>query len=337
MKRGDSGLCLVVGVDKPAGLSSHDVVNRCRGIFGERRCGHLGTLDPLATGVLPVCIGPATRLDAFMEADSKAYEATVAFGTSTDTDDAEGAVINQGPVPEEVFDPFFATSFVEHLVGKHQQLPPVYSALKKNGVKAYEAARRGHVIDLSPRSIEIYETKLLGIHGIDGFEAPAWTIRVAVSKGTYIRALARDMGNALGCPAHLQALRRLRVGNLGIEECVSLESLEALGVRAALDPVRLLGLRFAFADSSQKPVLENGGVIPAAEVKLYEPLPASSMDDLCACTAGICPSVREPGEGECFSFILDNELKAIYNYDEHRRVFKPRCVFQKGVDRGQGL
>ena len=135
-KRGTTDLSLMVAVDKPSGMTSHDVVNRVRRIFGERRVGHTGTLDPLASGVLPVCIGPATRLDNYLVGHAKSYVVSVIFGAATDTDDAEGEVIRTGDVPEEVFDPFFATTFVAGLVGKSKQLPPVYSAIKVAGTKA---------------------------------------------------------------------------------------------------------------------------------------------------------------------------------------------------------
>ena len=163
MKRGQSGISCLVGVDKPRGMSSHDVVNACRRIFGERRVGHTGTLDPLATGALCICVGPATRLDAYMTNHDKTYDVRIAFGVATDTDDAEGEPIRTAPVPERVCDRAFAQEHVAGLVGKHKQLPPAYSAIKRGGVKAYEAARAGNVVQLEPRDIEIYEATLLGL------------------------------------------------------------------------------------------------------------------------------------------------------------------------------
>ena len=150
MKRGESGLSLVVGVDKPSGMTSHDVVNRCRRIFGEKRVGHTGTLDPLASGVLPICIGPATRLGAYLTGHDKAYRATIAFGVGTDTDDCEGTVTRTGEAPVEAGDRSFAEQAVEQMLGPQKQMPPAYSAIKVNGKKSYEAAREGHIIELSP-------------------------------------------------------------------------------------------------------------------------------------------------------------------------------------------
>ncbi len=224
VKRGLSGLSLVVGVNKPAGMSSHDVVNRCRSIFGERRVGHTGTLDPMATGVLPICVGPATRLGAYLTGHDKRYRVSIAFGAGTDTDDAAGTVVRTGEVPDRVLDPEFAAAFVASLVGRRKQMPPAYSAIKVNGKKSYEAARAGNIIDLAPRDIEVYDARLLGVHEGDGEELPSWDVSFEVSKGTYIRSLARDAGVALGCPAHVAALERTELGLLTLEECVSLET-----------------------------------------------------------------------------------------------------------------
>ncbi|MBQ3106575.1 MAG: tRNA pseudouridine(55) synthase TruB, partial [Eggerthellaceae bacterium] len=166
MKRGSSGLSLVVAVDKPSGMSSHDVVNRCRRIFGEKRVGHTGTLDPLASGVLPICVGPAARLDAYMTNHDKRYVVQVVFGASTDTDDCMGSVLNTGSVPSRLYSEEFATDFVAGLVGKHRQLPPVYSAIKVNGEKACDAARKGRIIDLTPREIEVYDARLVSMEEV---------------------------------------------------------------------------------------------------------------------------------------------------------------------------
>ena len=334
MKRGASGLSLVVGVDKPAGASSHDAVNRCRSIFGEKRVGHTGTLDPLASGVLPVCIGPATRLAAFLTEHDKRYTVRIAFGTATDTDDAEGEVLRTAAVPDEVFDPAFAQSFVASLVGKHKQLPPVYSALKVGGVKACDAARRGHIIDLAPRDIEIFDASLVGISGFQAGEEAAWDVSFHVSKGTYIRSLARDMGVALDTCAHVAALRRTRVGELDIEECVSLETLGRVRTAAALDPVRLLGLRMVFLDEGGERLVANGSPLASHDAPLFERRRASAAAEMCACTAGVRQSTDAPSEGELVSVIARNKLYGIYEYDGERERYTARCVFQTGVSRG---
>ena len=143
MKRGTTDLCLVLAVDKPSGMTSHDVVSRARRIFGEKRIGHTGTLDPLASGVLPLCVGPATRLDQFLTGHDKSYVVSVVFGAATDTDDCDGEVIRTGVVPDEVFDPFFASVFVGGLVGKSKQLPPVYSAIKVGVTEGLRCGSQG--------------------------------------------------------------------------------------------------------------------------------------------------------------------------------------------------
>ncbi len=335
MKRGSSGLSLVVGVDKPTGVTSHDVVNRCRSIFNERRVGHMGTLDPMAGGVLPICVGPATRLDAYLTGYDKRYTATIAFGVGTDTDDATGQVIRTGTVPECVRDERFASSFMAEMVGEHTQMPPAYSAIKVQGVKAYEAARTGAIIDLAPRDIEIYDARLLAIGQASQGGLPTWDVEVHVSKGTYIRALARDMGVALGTPAHVVELTRTALGNLELCECVSLETLAEFKERSALDPVQLLGFRLVFASDSLTQRVENGAALSASEVVLFERPSGTAEAELCACTSGVRESTVPPKEGEVVAVIVDNRLKALYEYRDDQSSYLARCVFQTGVSRGE--
>lgn len=332
MKRGESGLSLLVGVDKPQGMSSHDAVNRCRRIFGERRVGHTGTLDPLATGVLPVCIGPATRLDRYMTGHNKVYRVTMRFGSETATDDAEGQVVRCAPCPPDLLDGGFASSYIEGLVGEHLQEPPRYSAVKVDGRKAYEVARKGGAAALEPRPIRILEARLLersaGPEG-DGCE---WTAEFAVSKGTYIRSIARDIGRELGCFAHVTALRRMASGSLSLEYCHSLETLEDLGQQAALDPVRFLGMRYAFGDDAASAIL-NGAALDAGALHLCEPLRAEPQPCAC-CGSGVVPSDTPPQPGEAVAVILENRLKAIYRYDAQAGRYRTDCVFSQPIARG---
>ena len=337
MKRGDSGLSLVVGVNKPAGMSSHDVVNRCRRIFGERRVGHTGTLDPMATGVLPICVGPATRLDAYLVGHDKHYRVRIAFGAATTTDDAEGEIVRTGDVPARVLDPAFAASFAKGLAGARKQLPPAYSAIKVNGRKACDAARQGTIIDLAPRDIVVHDARLVAVHEAgDGCELPSWDVEFHVSKGTYIRALARDAGAALGCPAHVAALERTQLGLLRLEECVTLETLAELGDRAALDPVHLLGTRFLYADGPLAAGVRNGNALPGSS-ELFERRRGALDAEICACTAGVRESCEAPHDGEVVAVIAENKLVALYAYDEGRAAYRARCVFQTGVSRGRDL
>lgn len=337
MKRGASGLSLVVGVNKPIGMSSHDVVNRCRRIFGEHRVGHTGTLDPLATGALLVCVGPATRLDAYLSGHDKHYRVRISFGASTTTDDAAGEVVRTGAVPSNVLDGEFAAAFVAGLVGEHRQMPPAYSAIKVNGTKACDAARKGVIIDLAPRDIQVYEAKLLEVIGSDGDGRPSWDVSFYVSKGTYIRSLARDVGVAVGCPAHVGALERTTVGSLQLDECVTLETLEQVRERAALDPIELLGHRFSYLDEGHEDVVRNGSPMTASDFPLFERRRGSAQAALCACTAGVRESREAPRDGEIVSVIARNRLAALYAYDEDRALFRARCVFQTGVSRGSDI
>lgn len=334
MKRGESGLCLVVGVDKPSGMTSHDVVSRCRRIFGERRVGHTGTLDPLASGVLPICVGPAARLDAFLTGHDKRYVVKVVFGAATDTDDRTGEVIRTGEVPNEVLDPLFARTFIASLVGRFKQLPPVYSAIKVNGQKACDQVRRGNIINLEPRDVEVFSAELLDIGGADGVEPAAWEIAFHVSKGTYIRALARDIGVAVGCPAHVGELRRVSAGQLHIDDCVRLETLEDIGTRAALDPIRLLGLRFAYVDGDVERRVKSGNALFRDQLMLCERRQTSAAREICACTSGVRESCEEPHAGELVAVVANNKLVALYEFEEEAQRYKARCVFQTGVSRG---
>ena len=331
-KRGTSDYSLLVGINKPKGMSSHDAVNRVRTIFGERRVGHMGTLDPLATGVLPVCIGPATRLDAFMVGHDKTYIAEVKFGAETNTADSEGEVVATGEPISMFYDQTFADSYVASLVGEHDQQPPAFSAIKVNGQVAYKMARAGAEVDLPTRRIEIYAADLLDVDESEEDGALCWRIRLSVSKGTYIRSIAQDIGRDLGCPTHLSGLERVQVGSIALDDCVSIETLENLKDRAALDPIRALGFRYAFIDDAVK--VANGAFFRSSDISLYQPLKRDFRATACGCTSQAVLSDVEPVDGENVCFIVDNKLAAIYSFDARARMFKPSCVFNKGVIRG---
>lgn len=209
-------------VDKPAGLTSHDVVARIRKLGGLRRVGHTGTLDPMATGVLVLCLGKATRLIPFIEeaggSEAKEYEASIRFGFETTTDDAEGeprtAVVDPASLTRESID-----SALSGFRGDLLQIPPAFSAKKIDGERAYARARRGEDVNLKPVPVHVAAAELMD------FENPTARIRFACSRGTYIRALARDLGRAVGTGAHLAGLRRTRSGAAMIEAAVALATL----------------------------------------------------------------------------------------------------------------
>lgn len=247
-RRGATGLSGILAVDKPAGITSHDVVARIRRATGEGRVGHAGTLDPMATGVLVVLVGPAARLAPYLTSATKSYRASITFGSATDTDDAEGRVIREASVPPHVLDVGFATDTIKGLTGTHEQVPPAFSAIKRDGVVAYKAAREGDALSLEPRRIEVEATSLVSV------EPPAtWVVDLTVSKGTYIRAIARDLGTSLGSAAHLTALTRTTSGMLDIARAHDLETLtDRTHVEAAfLDPVRATGLRVIEGDIAE--------------------------------------------------------------------------------------
>lgn len=352
MKRGTSGLSLVVPVRKPSGMSSHDVVNRVRRILGERRVGHAGTLDPLAEGVLPIMVGPATRLDRYMASHDKTYTVDVVFGTSTTTDDREGDVMHVASVPTEVASEEFARAFCRSLIGRSKQIPPVYSAIKTNGKKACDEARRGNMIVLEPRDIEVYDAELVALGNVGPDErhdaagapygapasvpydgAPYWTVRFSVSKGTYIRSLARDIGPALKTYAHVGALRRESVGGVEIDECASLEALEEHGAALAIDPMRFLDMRVAFPDEEAAQAVENGRALRAHGLELFERGRGHCREIAC-CTPTVVRSCHALADGELVALIIKNRLKAVYRHDEASGLLKPDCIFQKGVCRG---
>ena len=262
-RRGESGLCGIIAIDKPAGMTSHDVVDRVRNVTGERRVGHAGTLDPMATGLLVMLIGPATRLAPFLTSTEKSYAATIVFGAQTDTDDADGSVTATAPIPDEVCDPLFAAGVVAGLVGEHEQIPPAFSAIKRGGKVAHVAARSGEVLEIEPRRIEITDARLLGVDA----ERGEWDVELTVSKGTYIRAIARDLGPALGTVAHLGALRRTRSGALDVADSTPLDALgDGVDITELFaDPVRALALPFVEATEQQAVDVRDGKRLPVAD------------------------------------------------------------------------
>lgn len=245
MKRGASGINALIAIDKPLGLTSHDVVSRVRRAFGEKRVGHAGTLDPNASGVLVVGIGLATKLLGLLTLDRKGYVADISFGTRTSTDDADGQVITTAPVPEKLRDAEFAQDACRQLIGTIDQLPPAVSAISVEGKRAYQLVREGKTPELVARRVHIYDATFLAVHTPSADEAPIWTIAFDVSKGTYIRSIARDLGQELGTEAHISGLRRTFSGPITLGSCVSLEELEQNPTEVlnakSLNPTEVLG------------------------------------------------------------------------------------------------
>lgn len=216
LKNAISGILVV---DKPVGLTSHDVVQIIRSGTGIRRAGHTGTLDPRASGVLVVLIGPAVRLSEFVSASDKRYQAILRLGSTTDTYDAEGRFTRQSSAPVNVTEEKFEEA-LKQFIGEIEQTPPPFSAVKVHGRKAYEMARQGEEVELTPRKIQVYHLEVLE------WAPPEVVIDVHCSSGTYVRSLANDMGNVLGCGAYLVGLRRTKNGRFSLRDAIPLRKLQ---------------------------------------------------------------------------------------------------------------
>ncbi|MBE3557921.1 MAG: tRNA pseudouridine(55) synthase TruB [Ktedonobacteraceae bacterium] len=208
----------ILVINKATGMTSHDVVARVRRVLKQRRVGHAGTLDPAASGVLPVCLGQATRVAEYLSDSGKAYRAEITFGVVTDTGDAEGTVIRTADSSKLNREHIEAE--LQHFLGPQLQVPPRFSAIKLQGQPAYKLARAGTEVSLQARPIEIERLYIIDWH------APRLTLDIACSKGTYIRSLAYDLGERLGCGAHLSALVRTRSGPFTLADSITLEQLE---------------------------------------------------------------------------------------------------------------
>ncbi|MBO5292630.1 MAG: tRNA pseudouridine(55) synthase TruB [Lachnospiraceae bacterium] len=207
----------VINVYKEAGFTSHDVVAKLRGIAGQRKIGHTGTLDPDAVGVLPVCLGNATKLCDMLTDETKEYEACLQLGITTDTQDLSGSILSEKKV--EVTEEAFRQAALS-FVGEYDQIPPMYSALKVNGKKLYELAREGKTVERRARRVQIFSLEILEV------KIPFATMRVTCSKGTYIRTLCQDIGEKLGCGGAMKSLKRTRVGCFTLEKACTLAVLQ---------------------------------------------------------------------------------------------------------------
>jgi tRNA pseudouridine55 synthase len=289
----------ILNVNKPRGLTSHDVVERVRLLSGERRVGHAGTLDPIATGVLLVCLGKATRVTEYLMSSEKVYLAEIRLGITTETNDAEGRVKRIAPEVgvslEEV------EEALSDFIGKIEQVPPMYSAIKRKGTPLYKLARRGITVEREPRLVEIYDIKVIE------WSPPLLTIEVTCSPGTYIRALARDLGERLGCGGHLAGLVRTRSGRFSLEDSLSLASLEEASALGRFSEV-LLPLDEALLDfPAVKLDLEaEWRVIHGQSVKI------NSI----------------PGKSDiCRAYSNNGDFIAILSYEGETGLWRPKKVF----------
>ena len=295
LKNAISGILVV---DKPVGMTSHDVVQAIRTGTGIRRAGHTGTLDPRASGVLVILIGPAVRLSEYVSASDKRYQAIIRLGASTDTFDADGRFTQRQDVPINVTEQQFETE-LKKFIGRIEQTPPPYSAVKVQGRKAYEMAREGEEVDLEPRKIQVYNLDLLE------WAPPEAVIDVYCSSGTYVRSLAHDLGEKLGCGAHLVGLRRTKSGRFTLREAVPLRK-----------------LRETFENGTWYQLL-----IPAAEALSDWPVVELTHEQVEAVRHGH----RVPGDasqGNLARGISEaGELIALLEFDANTNEWQPKKVF----------
>lgn len=288
----------VLVVDKPIGLTSHDVVQIIRRGTGIRRAGHTGTLDPRASGVLVVLVGPAVRLSEYVSASDKRYQATIRLGTATDTYDADGTFTTPTISVDDITEDLF-TEILEKFIGTIEQVPPPYSAVKVKGRKAYEMARQGQEVDLEPRTIQVYSLEVLE------WAPPEVVIDVYCSSGTYVRSLAHDLGRELGCGAYLIGLRRTKSGRFTLRDAV---------------PMRRLQEAFTAGDWYRH-------LIPAAEALADWPMVELDADQVELVRHGHRVAADPGSKGWARGVSQQGDLVALLEIDPETLEWQPKKVF----------
>ena len=294
----------IINIHKEKGYTSHDVVAKLRGIVGQKKIGHTGTLDPDATGVLPVCFGKGTKLCDMLTDKNKTYETVLLLGTTTDTQDISGTVLAEAAwehlESEEV------RACIRSFVGAYEQVPPMYSALKVNGKKLYELAREGIEIERKARPVEIFEMEVLSM------KLPRVRMRVTCSKGTYIRTLCHDIGQKLGCGACMEELIRTRVSSFALEDSLTLSEVEEKKKRGELSDI-VIPIDRMFE------MYETVSLQPEYEFLVYNgnPFPTKYLSKEVSLTDGMKVRVYD-GAGQ---------FLAIYQYIEENHIFKIEKMF----------
>ncbi|MCM1185791.1 MAG: tRNA pseudouridine(55) synthase TruB [Lachnoclostridium sp.] len=296
----------IINIYKTAGFTSHDVVAKMRGICGQKKIGHTGTLDPQATGVLLVCLGSATKVCDMLTDRDKEYVAELLLGVKTDTQDTTGYILETSIVSEETFSGERITEAIMGFMGSYEQLPPMYSAVKVNGKKLYELAREGREVERKPRTVTIHDLEILEIH------LPVVKFRVECSKGTYIRTLCADIGEKLSCGGAMQSLVRTKAGGFLLEDAITLDELQKLKdagrLKEAVMPVDSVfsGYPALHVSGEGRKLLENGNPF----------YPEQTL------------------EGEVFAagrwvriYREDDSFAGIYAYDALQRCYKPVKMF----------
>lgn len=288
----------MINIYKESGFTSHDVVAKLRGILKMKKIGHTGTLDPEAVGVLPVCLGKGTKLCDLLADRTKTYQAVLRLGVSTDTEDMTGQVLEERPVnvsEDEV------KTMVLSFVGKQEQIPPMYSALKVNGKKLYELAREGQVIERKPREIEIMDIT------IDEIDLPLVTFTVSCSKGTYIRSLCRDIGERLGTLGAMEHLVRTRVGEFLLEDALTLSQIE----------------EFAKEDKVESVIKS----VDSAFVQYEEVCPDASYNKLLDNGNSISWELSVPNNTVVRVYKEDGLFVGLFTYQKNKKMLKPEKLF----------
>lgn len=293
----------VLNIYKEKGFTSHDVVAKMRGILQQKKIGHTGTLDPDAVGVLPVCLGNATRLADMLTDRDKEYEAAMRLGVKTDTQDLSGTVLEEKPVAVSEAE---VETVIQSFAGSYEQVPPMYSALKVNGKRLYELAREGREVERRPRSVALYRIEILSM------QLPEVSIRVSCSKGTYIRTLCHDIGEKLGCGAVMSSLKRTKSGCFTLDTAITLSELERLRDEKNVEKV-LIPVDAMFDELAQVHVpdiyikaVQNGNLFSLHQImerRMFGPNEEVRVYD---------------GTGRFYG---------IYTFDREEGVFKPRKMF----------
>ncbi len=313
----------ILNVNKPSGQTSFKVVSLVRKLSGQRQVGHTGTLDPLATGVLPICLGQGTRVAEFLMQTTKTYLAQIELGSATDTYDATGEVTQKGDT--SLVDIGKVENVLAFFRGPIQQRPPMYSAVRHQGKHLYELARAGLEVERKVRRAEIFSLELVDC------QLPRITIKVECSKGTYIRSLAHDLGQTLGCGAHLRNLVRLRCGPFSIEDALSLLELEEAfhkgywqNLLFPIDVV-LLHWRAAIVDKEDEQAIRNGRPL---SLKLKDGGKGQMSDSLKTSSLGGETAPTTP-QDRCRAYTIEGHLLAVLHYHSEKEVWQPDKVFSR--------
>lgn len=324
-RRDDANLHGLLNVCKPRGYTSHDVVAVVRRTLGTRRVGHAGTLDPMAEGVLPVCVGRYTRLVDLISDRDKAYYAEIELGARTTTDDAEGEIVERREVPP--LTPSDLEAPLARFRGRIDQVPPAFSAIKVAGQRAYDVARRGGVLELAARPVTIHRLDLVA------WTPPKLAVLIVCSKGTYVRSLARDLGNLLGCGAHLTRLVRLWVGSFHLSDAVSLDEIGAAAaagrVESVLQPADEALAALPAIVVPERRAIDLGHGRPWPTLPIAAAAVPSGHAETAPPSAGATPGLTRV-------YDTSGRLLGLAEHDGRRRLWQPRLALTQNTVAASG-